>query len=109
MFCRHPIPSHYALGLNVYPDRTTAATSVACSNTDARLPDCPSGSVEGDEVVQRMRNEPCEHLVSDVTGSCDPNVYCRCNELTNIWPATNTMHAPDTKNTKISRAMLYGY
>ncbi len=65
--CRHPIPDHYSLTLEISRDRITAAHPYTCDSKDATKEDCPPGYNDGDLFLYRTLNEPCQKMVSEAT------------------------------------------
>ncbi|CAL1527310.1 unnamed protein product [Lymnaea stagnalis] len=84
-YCRHPVPDHYSLQLEVIANRTSAAKLVRCDSTDSSIPRCPQHYKDGDRYLQWNINTACPHInTSKLTPLKDGPNSVVCTEETEI-------------------------
>lgn len=63
-FCRHQLPDHYKLVLEITRNHTSAAHQVRCNSQDPSIAACPAGYKDGDLFLDRKINNQCPYKIN---------------------------------------------
>ncbi|XP_033759585.1 LOW QUALITY PROTEIN: uncharacterized protein LOC117341832 [Pecten maximus] len=108
-YCRHPMPDHYKMMLELFRDFTSAARVVSCPSKGTDPPQCPPDYYKDDQYLERSYTTPCPEMPGNFSQLRQAPNIIYCSEDTVLLRETFRVMAADVTPLSFPSPECKGY